>query len=117
MACIGFLLIIATPHPIAHFKVAPYPNQVLIVEYTFHLSITAAVSVLAYYQHRFLTLAIRGRMGMMMKFKNAKMEENLTTETELHSRTSKGKSGTGKSTTSDSAVDSESVSVSVDDTH
>jgi len=90
-ACIGFVLVIATPHPIAHYHYARDPNAVLFVEYFFHLSMTGAVAILGFYQHRFLVLAIKGRMGMMMRFKNAKMDDTGTTDSELQSR-SKGKS-------------------------
>jgi len=74
IAAVTFLLTIATPHAVVHHAVARNPVQVLVVEYTFHLSITACVAILAFYQHRFLVLALDGRMGMMMKFKNSNID-------------------------------------------
>lgn len=99
--CIGFILIIATPHPVAHHVYATNPNGVIYVEYFFHLSITGAVAILGYYQHRFLVLSIKGRMGMMMRFKSAKIDETGTTDnsTEMQSRT-KGKSSTERDSNS-----------------
>jgi len=106
-ACIGFVLVIATPHPVAHHIYALNPNGVIYVEYFFHLSITGAVAILGFYQHRFLVLSIKGRMGMMMRFKGAKIDETGTTDSEMQTR-SKGKSSGDH--------DSVSVSSAVEDT-
>jgi len=89
IASVAYVLTIATPHAVAHFKAAPYPDKVIVVEYLFHLSITGAVALLAYYQHKFLVLALQGRMNLMMKFKNAKVDD-LTSDTELRSKDSSG---------------------------
>eukprot|EP00026_Physarum_polycephalum_P011126 Phypoly_transcript_11326.p1 GENE.Phypoly_transcript_11326~~Phypoly_transcript_11326.p1 ORF type:complete len:359 (+),score=24.79 Phypoly_transcript_11326:91-1167(+) len=93
---IALLLIIATPHSIAHFHAATNPNHVIIVEYTFHLTITGITSILAYFQHKFLVLALEGRMTLMMKFKDTKVDDNMTSETELRGMSStKNSSGSG----------------------
>lgn len=109
IASVAYLLVMTSPHPIVHFHVALHPNQVLVVEYTFHLSITAAVSILAFFQHRFLVLALRGRMGMMMKFKDSKAEE---ISTEMNSK-SFGKS----SGISSSGMEGTQISGDVDGSH
>jgi len=118
-ACIGFLLIITSPHPVAHFVYARDPTGTLFVEYFFHLSITGAVAILGFYQHRFLVLSIKGRMGMMMRFKGAKMDESGTTEnsTELQSRSKGGKSSDSVSLSSageENPTSTAGISVSVD---
>eukprot|EP00026_Physarum_polycephalum_P007741 Phypoly_transcript_07807.p1 GENE.Phypoly_transcript_07807~~Phypoly_transcript_07807.p1 ORF type:complete len:388 (+),score=42.60 Phypoly_transcript_07807:333-1496(+) len=70
IAAITYTLIIATPHPVAHNIAAHNPNHVLIIEYLMHFSITAAVSVLAYFQLKFLNMAIDGRIAMgILKYK------------------------------------------------
>jgi len=98
IAAIALLLIIATPHSIAHFHAATNPNHVIIVEYTFHCTITLATSILAYFQHKFLVLALQGRMTLMMKFKDTKIDDNMTSETELRGTSSmKSSSGVGVS--------------------
>jgi hypothetical protein len=95
IGAIAFVLCSALPHAVAHFNTAPFPEQVIVIEYTFHLSITGAVAILAYYQHKFLVLALAGRMNLMMKFKNTDIDENMTSET-LRGN-SKGSSGMGNS--------------------
>jgi len=102
IASIAYLLVIPSPHAVAHYQVAFFPNKTIIVEYLFHLSITLAVSVLAYYQHRFLVLSLSGRMNMMMKFRGNKMEENLTSETELRTKSSGMGSSSGVEMTDES---------------
>jgi len=85
IAAVTYLLTIATPHAVAHRAVALDPVKVLVIEYTFHLSITSCVAILGFYQHRFLVLALDGRMGMMMKFKNSNGEGSIvvTESTEM----------------------------------
>ncbi len=61
-ACIAYVLVITTPHPMVHVMYARSITNTLIIEYAFHLTITGAVSVLAYYQYRFLVLAILGKL-------------------------------------------------------
>jgi len=113
--CIGFLLIVATPHPAAHVHYALDPTGTLWVEYFFHLSITGAVAILGFFQHRFLVLAIKGRMGMMMRFKGAKMDETGTTEksSEMQGRSSKTGKSSGDSVSLSSAASTSEISLTV----
>jgi hypothetical protein len=96
IAAIAFILTIAPPHYVAHYKTAPFPEKVVFVEYFFHLSNVCAVTILAYFQHKFLVLALKGRMTLMMKFKDTSVE-NFTSETELRGISSKGSSGNANS--------------------
>lgn len=54
------MLTIATPHPVTHSIVGADPYNTVMLEYLFHFTMTAAVAILAYFQHRFLVMAISG---------------------------------------------------------